>query len=84
MSYDPDIHSVRSGNYHTLTLTTPIVRDSKEPGDYNGLENKPRINNVELVGNLSLQDLGLPENIENVPTEPLSNVDIDNIIDTLN
>lgn len=29
--------------------------------DYNDLENKPRINNVELNGNKSLQDLGITE-----------------------
>jgi len=78
--YNPDIHSVRSGNYHTLTLTTPIVHDGKEPGDYNALENKPRINNVELIGNLSFEDLGLPFNIENAPTAPLSNTDLDTLI----
>ena len=78
MSYNPDIHSVRSGNYHTLTLTTPIVHDGKEPGDYNKLENKPRINNIELVGDLSFQDLGLPDMSE-VPNAPLTDEDIDNI-----
>ena len=41
--YNPDIHSVRSGNYHTLTLVTPVAI-GKEPGDYDGLTNKPRIN----------------------------------------
>ena len=76
--YNPDIHSVRSGNYHTLTLTTPIVHDGKEPGDYNGLENKPKINGVELVGDLSFQDLGLPD-MSKVPTEPISNEEIDEI-----
>lgn len=27
--------------------------------DYNNLKNKPRINDVEIVGNLTLQDLGI-------------------------
>lgn len=78
--YNSDIHSVRSGNYHTLTLTTPIVHDGKEPGDYNKLENKPRINNVELVGNITFEDLGLPSNLEDVPTAPLSDTDLDDLI----
>ena len=79
--YDSDIHSVRSGNYYTLTLTTPIVKDKKEPTDYNILINKPSINGVELVGNLSFESLGLPANIEEVPTEPLSNEDLDHLLD---
>ena len=74
--YNPDIHSVRSGNYHTLTLTTPVAQ-GKEPGDYDKLENKPKINGVELIGDLSFQDLGLPENIENVPTQALSNTELE-------
>ena len=78
--YNPDVHSVRSGNYYTLTLTTPIVKEGKEPGDYNGLYNKPRINGIELVGNVSFEDLGLPDFSE-LPTEPLSDDDLDNLID---
>lgn len=77
--YNPDIHSVRSGNYHTLTLVTPVAT-GKEPGDYNDLENKPRINGVELRGDISFEDLGLPD-LSNIPEEPLSNDDIDHIID---
>ena len=86
--YDPDIHSVRSGNYHTLTLTTPVAQ-GKEPGDYNKLFNKPSINGIELVGDtsigelfdgVSLTEIGLPEDIVNAPTAPLSNEDLDSII----
>jgi hypothetical protein len=43
---------------HTLTLATPIVVDG-ETADYNQLVNKPRINNVILQGNISLETLGI-------------------------
>lgn len=77
--YDPDIHSVRAGNMFTLTLATPAPeKEGKEPGDYNGLENKPRINGVELVGDVSLEELGIPD-LSNVPTQPLSNEELDEI-----
>ena len=78
MAYNPDIHSVRSGNYHTLTITTPVAM-GKEPTDYNVLTNKPSINGVTLVGNVSLEDIGIPD-LSKVPEEPLSNEDLDNII----
>ena len=78
--YDSDIHSVRSGNYYTLTLTTPIVKDSKEIADYNVLINKPRINGIELVGDLTFESIGLPAEIEEAPTAPLSNDDLDHLL----
>ena len=77
--YDPDIHSVRSGNYHTLTITTPVAM-GKEPTDYNNLNNKPKINGVELVGDLSLEDIGIPD-MSDVPTQPLSRRDLDDATD---
>ena len=78
--YDPDIHSVRSGNYHTLTLVTPVAR-GKEPGDYEGLSNKPKINGVELSGDLSFEDLGLPD-FSKYPSRSLSNDELDEIVDS--
>lgn len=33
--------------------------DSGDAGDYSGLTNKPKINNIELVGNILASDLGL-------------------------
>lgn len=78
--YDPDIHSVRSGNYHTLTITTPVAM-GKEPGDYENLKNKPTINGVEISGNLSLEDIGIPD-LSDVPKEALSSNDLDNIINS--
>ena len=77
--YNPDIHSVRSGNMFTLTLTTPVPeKEGKEPGDYDGLTNKPSINGVELSGDLTLEDLGLGS----VPTAPLSQDDLNDLINT--
>ena len=76
--YNPDTHSVKSGNYHTLTLTTPVAQ-GKEPGDYNKLENKPKINGVTLIGDISFTDLGLPD-LNNVPDAPLTNNDLDDIV----
>jgi len=74
--YNPDIHSVRSGNMFTLTLTTPVPeKESKEPGDYDGLINKPSINGVELSGDLTLEDLGLG----NIPMSALSTEELDDI-----
>lgn len=77
--YNPDSHSVRSGNMFTLTLTTPVPeKEGKEPGDYEGLVNKPKINGVELVGDVSLEDIGIPD-LSNVPRESLSNDELDEI-----
>ena len=78
--YNPDYHSVHSGNVHTLTITTPVAM-GKEPGDYNKLENKPRINGVELSGDLSFEDLGLPD-FSNIPMEALTPSELDEIIDS--
>lgn len=44
--------------------------------NYNALENKPKINNVELTGNKSLSSLGIPENVAD-----LSDVDVTDIED---
>ena len=47
--------------------------------DYDRLDNKPQINNVELTGNVSLDDLGVqPEG--DYPEDALTNNDIDNLI----
>jgi len=74
--YDPNIHSVRSGNMFTLTLTTPVPeKEGKEPGDYDGLINKPSINGVELSGDLTLEDLGLG----NVPLSALTSDELDDL-----
>lgn len=78
MAYNPDTHSVRSGNYHTLTITTPVAM-GKEPTDYNNLKNKPTINGTELVGSLSLEDIGIPD-LTDVPKESLSNEELEEII----
>ena len=44
--------------------------------DYPDLNNKPKVNNVELVGNKTLSDLGVPTEIDD-----LSDVDISSATD---
>lgn len=78
-STDPVIQIKRSKNYHTLTLATPIAIN-KEVGDYDGLINKPSINGVILQGNLTWQDLGLPEPGD-CSMEPLTTQELDEITD---
>lgn len=46
-------------------------------GDYNDFANKPKINNVELVGNLSSSDLGIDKDV------PLTNLEIENLINSI-
>jgi len=78
---DIDNRSVRSGNYHTLTLVTPVA-DPKEPTDYNTLINKPSINGVELVGNMTLDDIGI-SSYEDVPKTSITPEEIDQIIEQI-
>lgn len=42
--------------------------------DYNKLNNKPQINDVELIGNKSFEDFG---------AESLTNIEIENIINSI-
>jgi len=79
--YNPDTHSVRSGNMFTLTLATPVAIPS-ETGDYEKLINKPMINSKELSGSMSLEDLGI-QPAGDYASEPLSPEDVDQIIDSL-
>lgn len=78
----PDIKVRPSRNYHILTLTTPVAigggGGTGEPGDYDGLTNKPTINGVTLQGNLTWQDLGLPD-YGDIPRQPLSNAELEEI-----
>lgn len=76
--YDVDTHSVRSGNYHTLTIVTPVAQGGGTK-DYNVLINKPAINDIELVGNMSLADLGIAS-ADEVPKAPLSQAELDDIV----
>lgn len=80
--YNPDIHSVRSGNYHTLTITTPVAIE-KDPEDYENLKNKPSINGVVLIGDTSFEALGMPDfNTAKIPEQALSNEELDDIINS--
>jgi len=63
---------------YDVTLTTPIVSDG-ETGDYNKLINKPRINDVTLEGNMSLERLGI-QPAGNYPNSPLTDEDLEELI----
>lgn len=80
--FDVDNRCVTSGNYHTLTIVTPVAQ-GKEPTDYNSLSNKPSINGVELVGDVDIVDImtqaGLPD-ISGVPSAPLTLDELESIV----
>lgn len=71
-----NVERVEHGARITVTdktgTTTTVVMDGQkgekgdkgDSGDYNELANKPSINNVELVGNKSISDLGLASKAE--------------------
>ena len=42
-----------------ISVDNGVISVSADVGDYNALRNKPKINGVELVGNLSLSDIGI-------------------------
>ena len=67
------------GNIFILTLATPVVNKPGSPVDYNDLINKPKINGVELDGEVTLEDLGV-QPAGNYPDEPLTAEDVDEII----
>lgn len=45
---------------------------------YDELENKPQINNIELIGNKSLDELGIQEEGD-YPDTRVTNLEIDNL-----
>ena len=47
-------------------------------GDYEILSNKPQINDVELIGNKTLDELGIQEE-GNYPDTRVTNLEIDNL-----
>ena len=65
----------------TSTLGAAIALIKKMQGqianDYEVLKNKPSLGGVELDGDISLEDIGIPDDISDVPTEPLDQDDLD-------
>lgn len=53
----------------TVRLTGDISVPAVGPGDYESMTNKPRINGVELVGDKSLEELGIPILPDNIVTD---------------
>ena len=70
------------GNTFTLTLATPIVKEPSSSSDYNDLKNKPKLNGVELSGELTLEDIGA-QPAGDYASEPLTPDDIDELINSL-
>ena len=54
-----------------------LVGEAPVMTDYNRLGNKPRINNVELVGNKTSEELGIEE------TDPLTNMEIEDLFNII-
>ena len=65
----------------TSTLGVAIALMKKIEGqlanDYTALQNKPSIGGKELLGEMQLEDIGVPDDISDAPTEPLSQDDLD-------
>lgn len=53
----------------TVRLTGDISVPAVGTGDYESMTNKPRINGVELVGDKSLEELGIPILSDNIVTD---------------
>ena len=53
----------------TVRLTGDISVPAVGTGDYESMTNKPRINGVELVGDKSLEELGIPILPDNIVTD---------------
>lgn len=56
---------------------TTLQEDTGGTNNYNNLNNKPKINNVELVGNKTSKDLKIQDEMES-----LTNIDIEEIINS--
>jgi hypothetical protein len=76
--YNSNTTSVVNENFHVLTLSTPVVRDGG-PMSYVALYDKPMINGIELIGNISLSTIGA-QPAGNYPFAPLTIEDCENII----
>ncbi len=68
---------IQTDNYHTLTLATPIIPDMPSSFDYETLHNKPKINGVEIDGDMSIEDFGVTSG--DIVLVPLSFADIDEL-----
>lgn len=56
---------------------TTLQEDVGGTDDYNNLKNRPKINNVELVGNKTSKDLRIQDEMES-----LTNMDIEEILNS--
>lgn len=82
IKHDPENRAVQNMSLFVLTLDTPVPESRPTVWDYDDLVHKPSIAGVELKGDLTYEDLGLPDFSE-VPDEALSNEDLDEILDAV-
>lgn len=57
---------------YILKTTANFNSGSSETKDYNSLENKPQINSVELIGNVTLEQLNIQQNMD-ITSEDITN-----------
>lgn len=55
----------------TPTIRAKLYRATIEQKDYAKLENKPQINNIELIGNKTLEELGIQEEMTEFSNEDI-------------
>lgn len=77
---DEDTLNIQLENEQNLEIklendVAEVVTDS-----YNKLKNKPQINSIELIGNVSLDSLGIQE-AGQCPDEALTNAEIEELLD---
>lgn len=76
---EEDILDISLDEDSTLNIDMETDTSTETERNYNNLYNKPSINNIELMGNRSLDDLDIQIK-GNYPDEALTNQDIENIL----
>lgn len=76
---EEDILDISLDEDSTLNIEMETDPSTETERNYNNLYNKPSINNIELMGNRSLDDLDIQIK-GNYPDEALTNQDIENIL----
>lgn len=63
----------------TLAVAIALMKkiEGQLANDYNALKNKPKINGKELDSSTTLDEIGVPDDISDAPTEPLNQDDLD-------
>ena len=69
-----NIPVINEGSSERISKIGPESVNVVPPTSYNDFDDKPSINEVELIGNKSFEDLG---------AESLTNIEIENIINSI-